>query len=122
MTARMGLGRRGEALAAADLARRGYRVVARNVRLPPWGEIDIVAEIDGLLALVEVRTRQRRRFGGPLASLTPAKRWRMLYAAQAYLTSLGDAPPVRLDLIGVALDTDGRLLRIDHIENAVESG
>ena len=121
MTARAGLGARGEQLATAYLERRGYAVRARNVRLPPWGEIDIVAERDGTLVFVEVRTRRGDRFGGPLDSLTPAKRRRMVRAAYAYLSRLGkEPPPARIDVIGVTLDLRGRLVRIEHVENAVE--
>ena len=121
MTARAGLGARGEQLAAAHLERQGYTVRARNVRLPPWGEIDIVAERDGVLVLVEVRTRRGDRFGGPLDSLTPAKRRRMVRAAYAYLSRLGDdPPPARIDVIGVSLDLRGRLISIEQVENAVE--
>lgn len=123
MTKRARLGARGEQIAAVYLEQRGYHIWARNVRLPPWGEIDIVAEQDGVLVLVEVRIRRGARLGGPLESIGPAKRTRMLNAAQAFLTSLGDEPPpARIDVIGVILDTAGRLLCIDHVENALEGG
>jgi putative endonuclease len=121
MTERASLGARGEQLAVAYLQQRGYSIRARNVRLPPWGEIDIVAERGGVLALVEVRLRRGARLGGPLESIGPAKRARMLNAAHAYLTSLGDdPPPARIDVVGITLDVAGRLLRIDHVEHAVE--
>jgi putative endonuclease len=122
MNARAGLGARGEQLAAAYLEQHGYHIRARNVRLPPWGEIDVVAERDGELALVEVRIRRGARLGGPLESISPAKRARMLRAAQAYLTGLGDdPPPARIDVIGITLDSASRLERIEHVENAVEA-
>ena len=120
--ARAGLGATGERLAAQALEREGYRIRACNVRLPPWGEIDIVAERDGVLVLVEVRTRRGERFGGPLDSLPPAKRRHMLRAARAYLARLDEEPAaVRIDVVGVALDGQGRLLSLDHVENAVEA-
>ncbi len=121
MTMRRELGAAGERLAAAHLERAGYRVRERNVRVPPWGEIDIVAERDGVLVLVEVRTRRGDRFGDALSSVTLAKQQRMRRAAQAYLGALGDdAPPARIDVVGVTLDSAGRLVSIAHIENAVE--
>src|SRR5437764_1228707 len=110
MTERAGLGAAGERLAAAHLAARGYRIVGRNVRLPPWGEIDILAEHDGVLVFVEVRTRRGDRFGDALASITATKRARMLRAATRYLMQFGDdPPPARIDVVGVSLDTWGRL-------------
>ncbi len=116
------LGAAGERLAARYLEGQGYRVVARNVRLPPWGEIDLVAERDGTLALVEVRVRRGQAFGGALGSITPAKRARMLRAALVYLAALGDAaPPARIDVVAVTLDRLGRLVRIEHVINAVEA-
>lgn len=122
MTARTSLGARGEQLAAEFLGKRGYAIRARNVRLPPWGEIDIVAERDGTLALIEVRIRRGARLGGPLESIGPAKRSRMLNVAQAYLTSLGDDPPsARIDVVAITLDATGRLVNIVHVENAIEA-
>jgi Holliday junction resolvase-like predicted endonuclease len=54
-------------------------------------------------------------------SITPAKRRRMLNAA-AYLAGFGDQPPpARIHVIFVAFDRAGRLLSIEHIENAVEA-
>ena len=118
---RASLGRRGEHLAVEWLTGRGYAIRERNVRLPPWGEIDIVAEREGLLVLVEVRTRRGDAFGGALGSLSAAKRRRMLNAALAYSVLLGDdPPPLRVDLIGVQLDRVGRLLTIEHRANVVE--
>ena len=54
------LGERGERAAAAFLRRRGWRILARRWR-GLGGEIDIVAERDGLLALCEVKTRSDPR-------------------------------------------------------------
>jgi putative endonuclease len=121
VSARSELGATGERLAVAHLEAKGYRVLARNRRLPPWGEIDIVAERDGLLVFVEVRTRRGGTFGDALASLTAAKRGRMVRAALRYAALHGDdAPPGRIDVIGISLDGQGRLLAVEHIENAVE--
>jgi putative endonuclease len=122
MNDRRALGELGERLAAGRLRRDGYAILEVNVALRPWGEIDIVAKRDGVLALVEVRTRRGDRFGGAALSFTTAKRHRMLRAAAAYLARLGDAqPPARIDVVLVNFDGAGRLLDIEHIENAVEA-
>lgn len=120
MTERAQLGAFGERLAAARLLRDGYEVLARNVTMRPWGEIDIVARKGGTVALVEVRTRRGTRFGGALLSITPSKRQRMLNAAAAYLARLDGEPAVRIDVMLVNLDGAGRLLGLTHIENAIE--
>lgn len=115
------LGALGERLAAEYLENQGYRIVARNVRMPPWGEIDIVAERAGILALVEVRLRRGSRYGPAVASLPPAKQARMRSAALRYLAGFGDEPPAaQIDLIAVSLDSLGRLKAIEHLENVVE--
>ena len=60
----LALGAEGEARAARFLARRGYRILARNVRAGGV-EIDLVATRGALLAFVEVKTRRTRDFGAP---------------------------------------------------------
>ena len=46
----------------------------------------------------------------------------MMHAADAYLSGFGDHPPAaRIDVILVIFDRAGKLLGIEHIENAVEA-
>ncbi|HXG42097.1 MAG TPA: YraN family protein [Dehalococcoidia bacterium] len=118
---RRSLGAFGERLAASYLESRGYRIRQRNVRLQE-GEIDLVAEKDGCLVFVEVRTRRGQAAGTAAESVTPRKQARLLALAEAYLqVAGGDLPPQqRIDVVTVTLATDGRLLAIDHIEGAVE--
>ncbi|MGC9400178.1 MAG: YraN family protein [Anaerolineae bacterium] len=109
----VGLGRRGEALAAEVLSRHGYTVVARN-----WycasGEVDIVAERNGELTFFEVRTRRGRRYGTPEQSLRPRKRARMNTVARRYLSEEVDSLDAawHLGLVAVQLDRRGRVVRI----------
>lgn len=111
--ARVGLGRRGEELAVAALARRGYRVVARNWRCPA-GEVDAVARRGAAWHFFEVRTRRGRAFGTPEESLTPAKQRRMINVALTYLAQheLHDVD-WRVGFVAVEMDRTGRLLRIE---------
>src|SRR5512139_3875725 len=85
---RQSLGKRGEAYAADFLAARGYTVCARSWRCAA-GELDLVTERDGQVIFVEVRTRQTDRLGTPEESITPAKRAKLIAAAQTYLVELG---------------------------------
>ena len=75
------LGRRAELAVADYLVARGFRVLARNVRVGSF-EIDVVARRDDLVVAVEVRTRGARSFEGPLESIGPAKQRRMVAAAE----------------------------------------
>lgn len=118
-TARLNLGRRGEALAAEALAARGYTLVERNYRCSA-GELDLVARQGAAWVFVEVRTRRGRGFGTPEESITPRKRRHLIAAAQAYLNehALGEVP-WRIDFVAVEFSTGGELLRVEIIENAV---
>jgi putative endonuclease len=117
--ARAGLGKRGEALAAARLAELSYELVERNYRCPA-GEIDLVARQGDTWVFVEVRTRRGERFGTPEASITARKRAHMIAAAQHYLQARNlEDVPWRIDLVAVGMGATGNLLRVDVIENAV---
>jgi putative endonuclease len=87
-----------EALAARHLERRGLAVIARNVR-SRFGEIDLVARDGDVLVFVEVRLRRSARFGGAAASITAAKRERLVKAAEGYLATLARVPPCRFDAV-----------------------
>jgi putative endonuclease len=117
--ARMGLGQRGESLAAEKLAALGYELVARNYRCAA-GEIDLVARHGDTVVFIEVRTRRGRQFGIPEGSLTPRKRQHLIAAAQTYLqeNNLIDIS-WRIDVVAVELSSRGELIRVDVIENAV---
>ena len=84
-------GKLAEALAADYLQARGLRLLERNYdcRL---GEIDLILA-DGLtLVFVEVRLRRSSDFGGAAASITAAKRQRILRAARHYLSGRPERP------------------------------
>ncbi len=114
---RVRLGRRGEELAVAELARSGYEIVERNWRSQA-GEADIVARRGDQWAFFEVRTRRGQEFGTPEESLTPAKRQRMVDTALAYLAEHGlDDVDWRVGLVAVEMNAAGRLLRVGVYES-----
>ncbi|MCB6365479.1 YraN family protein [Intestinibacillus massiliensis] len=100
MRARGETGRRGEEAAAAYLGRRGYTVLARNFRVRE-GEIDLVAQRDGVLAFVEVKTRADSRFAEAREFVTPQKQRRLLLAATQYLAAHPCALQPRFDVAEV---------------------
>jgi putative endonuclease len=117
---RVSLGRRGEQLAEQKLAASGYAILARNYRCRA-GEIDLITRHGETLVFVEVRTRRGEAFGLPEASLTLRKRQHLIAAAESYLQAqqLTDAA-WRIDVVAVALSSEGHLLRVDVIENAIQ--
>ena len=87
-----------------------------------WGEVDIVANDGEELVFIEVRTRSGATFGTPEKSVTAAKSRRLVATAQDYLQKHGlEQSQWRIDLVGIHLDGTGKLLGINHLENAVES-
>lgn len=110
---KVGLGRRGESLAAEALAHHGFDVVTRNWHCPS-GEVDLVARQGGEWYFIEVRTRRGTRQGTPEQSITPRKAARMEAVARAYLGAEVAALDVtwHLSVVAVGLDRGGRLLRL----------
>jgi putative endonuclease len=115
---RQALGRRGEDLAARHLAAKGYEIVARNWRCEN-GELDLVARDSDCLVMVEVRTRRGQALGAPEESVTLAKQARLVTLGQAYVLEIGWLGDWRIDVIAIEMDRRGRLLRLEHYENAV---
>jgi putative endonuclease len=98
-----------EALACAALVRDGWTVLGRRVRTPA-GEVDAVAEKDGLVAFLEVK--HRPSLAGAAYALSPRQRARLLGAAEILLAEnpgWGRAG-VRFDVILV--DAAGLVRRI----------
>lgn len=104
-------GRAAEDLAAAHLTGQGLQIVARNYRVA-GGEIDLIARHGTELVFVEVRSRRSAAFGSAAESVTPAKRRRLLLAAQHYLQGLGQRtpPPCRFDVVSITGRLDAQHL------------
>ena len=101
-------GKLAEALAADFLQHRGLRLMERNYSCR-LGEIDLILADGPVLVFVEVRLRRNPDYGGAAASITAAKRQRILRAARHYLSGKPE-PSCRFDV--VLLDA----LAADHVE------
>ncbi|HEX6829319.1 MAG TPA: YraN family protein [Burkholderiales bacterium] len=91
-------GAEAERLAERFLAEQGLRLVERNYRCR-FGEIDLIMREGDTLVFVEVRLRTHPGFGGAGASITTAKRARLLRTARHYLAGLSRAPQCRFDAV-----------------------
>ena len=102
--ARQALGKAAEDLAAAALECRGYAITARRYRTR-CGEIDIVAERDGVLVFVEVKARMDGEFGTAAEAVTRWKQRRLTRMARDYLTRerVRDRP-CRFDVVTIMFD------------------
>ncbi len=82
------IGRAGEDLAELLLLQRGYRIIRRNFSCR-LGEIDIIAERDGLLSFVEVKTRFSQAYGAGREAVNRQKQRHMRAVAQVFLQAYG---------------------------------
>jgi putative endonuclease len=103
------LGVSAEDAACAALAREGWAVLGRRVRTEA-GELDVLAEKDGVLAVVEVKARPR--LADAAAALSPRQQARLLAAAEIVLAMHPGwgLNGVRFDLLVV--DATGAVRRI----------
>lgn len=115
--AHLQLGAAGENAARDYLARKGWKFLAANYRVPV-GEIDLVFREEEVLVFVEVKTRRDEHWERPAAAVGSNKRRRISRAALAYLHALG-RPQVkfRFDIVEVLLPGDGAPV-IRHWPNA----
>jgi putative endonuclease len=100
-------GRDAEEVAAGALLREGWSVLARRARTPA-GEIDLVAERDGLLAFIEVKARPS--LSEAAFALGPRQRARLVAAAECWVAEHPDhgAAGMRFDVVIVAADGTAR--------------
>lgn len=100
-------GRFGEDRASSFLAGCGYRVLARNVRLP-GGEIDAVCLDGATLVIVEVKLRDSKSFGPALRAVDARKRARLRRIAADYAQIVAPSAKIRFDVVTL----DGRRLSL----------
>ena len=110
------LGETGERVAARWLRRRGWAIVAWRFR-SGHRDIDLIAERGEVVAFVEVKTRRRERFGGPVGSVGWRKQRQLVRSAAVWVDRHGrPGKAYRFDVIGVIIDERG--VRLRHVEDA----
>jgi putative endonuclease len=112
------VGRRGEDYVVRRLVAAGWSIRHRNWRCP-HGELDVVASLGSLLAIVEVRTRRGSRLGTPEESVGYRKRAKLAVLATAYLAEHPWPGRWRIDVAGIEMNTQGDVIRARYVPNAV---
>jgi putative endonuclease len=117
--ARKQTGKLGEAIAAVYLQKEQYTFIARNWRCKS-GEIDLIAEKDGVLVFVEVRTRrQTGTYGTAKESVDFRKQKQVRETANVYLHLHKQTErKIRFDVISVELAKDGSFTGLEHLTGA----
>ena len=81
-------GKLGENLACKFLKSQGYKILERNYRTKT-AEADIIAQKDGTLTFVEVKSRSSFAFGTPAEAVTYDKQKKYRELASYYLQTNG---------------------------------
>lgn len=109
------LGKKGEELAVAHLLKKGYTILDRNWRYQK-AEVDIIAQKEEILAVVEVKTRSSTDFGNPQDFVKPKKIKLLVTAIDEYVISKNLNVEVRFDIIAIV--KTNQKFDLEHIEDA----
>ncbi|MCQ2384222.1 MAG: YraN family protein [Paludibacteraceae bacterium] len=109
------LGRKGELIAKDYLEDKGYFIRDCNWKSGHY-ELDIVAEHQNTLVIVEVKTRSNDIFASPFDAINDRKIRRIVMAASSYVFQHCLDMDVRFDVISVI--PEGLSYKIEHIEDA----
>lgn len=112
-------GKKAEDLAVEFLIKNGYKILVRNFRFQK-AEVDIIAEKDNLIIIVEVKARSTDVFILPQEAVTKSKIRLIVSATNYYLEEYKKTQEVRFDIISVLPNQKGDL-EIQHIQNAFEA-
>jgi len=103
------LGRQNEAKAVQFLLDQGFEVLDRNYYAKKLGELDIVAQHEGVLHFVEVKSAKADF--DPIYNFTPSKLRKVINTAHFYLKTHQLDLPFSIDLLVI------RQEEIEFIEN-----
>ena len=109
------LGKYGETLAKKHLESLGYEILTCNYRFLKL-ELDIVAQKDGKLIVVEVKTRFTDEYGEPWQSVTKHKQRQIIKAANHYIFQHDIQTDTQFDVISII--KNDTFERLEHIKDA----
>ncbi|GAA4233602.1 YraN family protein [Postechiella marina] len=109
------LGKKGEQLAVNFLLEKKYDILERNYRFNK-AEVDIIAQHNNTLAIIEVKTRSTNNFGNPEEFVKPKQIQRLVKAVDEYVNANNLNLEVRFDIIAIVKEKSG--FNIEHIKDA----
>ena len=107
----------GETYTARYLRDNGYKIVTANYYCR-FGELDIVASKGGVIAFVEVKTRNKNTAIRPMEAVDEGKQERLRMTAKSFLALTKKEGEIRFDVSEVYLDDGMNLSGINYIKNA----
>lgn len=114
-----GIGIKGEQIAQKFLREKGYTIVHCNWRYKRL-EVDIIAEAEGLVVFVEVKTRSSNRFGEPEEFVSARKQAFLIDAAHHYLLDNNHNCEARFDVVAVTINNNN--VTVKHLPGAFFPG
>ncbi len=108
-------GKEGEDIAVDYLIKKGYTIKYRNYRFLK-AEIDIIAQKDDILAIVEVRARSNDQIIDIADTVTKKKIQLLVNGADHYITERNLDIEVRFDIITILKNR--KIFKIAHLEGA----
>lgn len=112
-------GKLAEELAENFLVQKNYKILAKNFRYQK-AEIDIIAEFENQIIIVEVKARATDAFILPQEAINKKKIRLLVSAANYFLEENNINLETRFDAISVIPNKSGKL-EISHLENAFEA-
>ena len=112
-------GKLADELAEQFLVQKNYKILAKNYRYQK-AEIDIIAEFENQIIIVEVKARKTDAFMLPQEAINKKKIRLIVSAANDFLEQNNINLETRFDVISVLPNETGKL-EINHIENAFEA-
>lgn len=109
-------GSRGEQAASDMLEQKGYEILTHNYR-NKWGEVDVVAKVGETVVFVEVKTKTGEQYGEPWEMIDRHKLKQVENMGYVWCEDFGWKGLCRTDVVGVWLDNEGEVTRLEHWEN-----
>lgn len=111
------LGQQGESIAIHYLLNKGYTILEKNYRIGKI-EIDIIAEKDHQIVVVEVKARESSIHGSPEEAVDDKKENFLLFGLEHYLLKYELECEARIDIIAIEFHR-GQHFELRHHEGAV---
>jgi putative endonuclease len=112
----LAVGRRAERLAEQHLASLGAKILERNYHVQ-YAEVDLIAEHEGELVAVEVKSRRVDDIAAPEEYIFASQLRRVVRGLETYAqdNDLLDMP-FRIDVALVVIGWHGEVVRFEHLK------